>query len=45
VRKNGKVTQEAELGPQLAGMTSFGQANDGELYVLSLEQGLLKLVP
>ncbi len=45
VRKGGTVKQEAELGPQLTGMTSVEQGLDGELYVLALEQGLFKLVP
>ena len=45
VKKGGKVVQEEELGAEVAGMTSFGQDAAGELYVLTLDKGLFKIVP
>ncbi len=45
VRKKKDVKQEAELGIATTVLTSFGQDQAGELYVLSLEEGLSKIVP
>jgi len=45
VRDRGRVTQDRVLGRAVPGMTSFGEDADGELYVLSLEGGLQRIVP
>ncbi len=33
------------LGPRVEALSSFGQDADGELYVLSLSQGVFRLDP
>ncbi|MBM3661020.1 MAG: PQQ-dependent sugar dehydrogenase [Actinobacteria bacterium] len=44
VRKDGTV-RERDLGLALPTVSSFGQDADGELYLLSLQRGVVKLVP
>ncbi len=45
VERRGKVVKTQPLGPQVEALSSFGQDLDGELYVLSLTNGLFRLVP
>lgn len=42
---NGAVTLERDLGIEAAALASFGEGNDGELYVLSLSEGLFRVDP
>jgi glucose/arabinose dehydrogenase len=42
---NGVVTLERDLGIEATALSSFGEGNDGELYVLSLTGGLSRLDP
>jgi glucose/arabinose dehydrogenase len=44
LRKDGTARQR-DLGVSLPSVSSFGQDADGELYLLSQEQGVVKLVP
>lgn len=44
VRGQGAVTADVELGVAIPTLSSFGQGPDGELYAMSIEDGLLKLV-
>lgn len=43
--RNGKVIQRRSLGLHLSGLSSFGQDQDGELYVLSLGGQISKVAP
>ncbi|MDP9405237.1 MAG: PQQ-dependent sugar dehydrogenase [Actinomycetota bacterium] len=43
VRRGGKVVAERELGVDVPAMTSLGEDENGELYVLSLTEGLSRL--
>ncbi len=45
VRRGRKVVAERELGVEVPAMTSLGEDEDGELYVLSLTEGLSRLEP
>ena len=42
---NGVVTLERDLGIDATALSSFGEGNDGELYVLSLTGGLSRIDP
>ncbi|MBA2496293.1 MAG: PQQ-dependent sugar dehydrogenase [Acidimicrobiia bacterium] len=42
---DGAVAEDADLGLDVAGPTSFGQDDDGELYVLSLDGPVLRIDP
>ena len=44
-QKAGKVVEHRALGPVVPELSSFGQDNDGELYVLSLEGPVYRLDP
>jgi glucose/arabinose dehydrogenase len=41
----GQVTEEADLGLDVAGLSSFGQDGSGELYALSLEGTVYRIDP
>jgi glucose/arabinose dehydrogenase len=43
--KNGKVTEEGELGLTVPLLASFGEDHDGELYAISLDGNVFKLLP
>jgi glucose/arabinose dehydrogenase len=45
VLKNGRVTEHRSLGVDAGAPSSFGQDQDGELYVLSLTGPVYKIVP
>jgi glucose/arabinose dehydrogenase len=42
---NGKVTQRRALGPLVDSLSSFGEDQDGELYVLSLTGRVARILP
>ena len=42
---NGQAVALFELGVKLSLLTSFAEGPDGEIYILTLEQGIWKLVP
>jgi glucose/arabinose dehydrogenase len=41
--RNGHVLQHTDLGPEVQGVTSFGEDAAGELYVMSIAGGLYRL--
>ena len=43
--RNGNVIDQADLGVSVGSVSSFGQDDAGELYVLSLAGGLYRLAP
>ncbi len=43
--RDGKVAQQRALGPEVGGFASFGEDQDGELYVLSLAGEVYRIVP
>jgi glucose/arabinose dehydrogenase len=43
--RGGKVVQQRGLGQEVEGLASFGEDQQGELYVLSLAGGVFKIVP
>ena len=43
--RGGRVVDQAFLGPSVSSLSSFGQDDQGELYVMSLGGGLYRLVP
>ena len=43
--ENGRVVGQRDLGVTLRSVSSFGQDADGELYVLSLTNGLYRVDP
>ncbi|MGH2811169.1 MAG: PQQ-dependent sugar dehydrogenase, partial [Actinomycetota bacterium] len=43
VQSEGRVVEERDLGLEVSDMASFGEGPDGEIYLLSLSQGLLRL--
>jgi glucose/arabinose dehydrogenase len=45
VERRGKVVQNRALGPEVEGIMSFGEDNEGELYVLSYEGTVYRIVP
>ena len=45
VRRGRTVVDNQPLGPRVEALSSFGQDADGELYVLSLSEGLFRLDP
>ncbi len=45
VQEGGREVARADLGLRVARLVSFGQDAAGELYVLSLDGGLLRIVP
>jgi glucose/arabinose dehydrogenase len=45
VERRGKVVQNRALGPEVEGIMSFGEDNQGELYVLSYEGTVYRIVP
>jgi glucose/arabinose dehydrogenase len=45
VEKKGRVVQEHDLGLRIQSPVSFGEDSSGELYVLSLVEGLLRIAP
>jgi glucose/arabinose dehydrogenase len=44
-KKNGKIIEEGELGVTVPLIASFGEDHDGELYAISLEGNIFKLLP
>ena len=42
---NGSVTLQRDLGVEATALTSFGEGNDGELYVLTLTGGVFRVDP
>ncbi|MGH9190605.1 MAG: PQQ-dependent sugar dehydrogenase, partial [Acidimicrobiales bacterium] len=44
-REGGKVTEPRGLGLTVASLTSFGEADDGELYALSLQGQVFRIDP
>jgi glucose/arabinose dehydrogenase len=45
VQSEGRVVEERDLGLEVPRMASFGEGPDGEIYLLSLSRGLLRLDP
>ena len=44
-QRDGALLDTRELGPEVASPSSFGQDADGELYVLSLEGPVYRIIP
>ena len=42
---NGSVTLQRDLGVEATALTSFGEGNDGEIYVLTLTGGVFRVDP
>ncbi|MGH2557194.1 MAG: PQQ-dependent sugar dehydrogenase [Actinomycetota bacterium] len=43
--QDGRVVQHRALGPEVRSLASFGEDQNGELYVLSLAGGVFRIVP